>query len=107
MTQTDVRTALTRARHAHAVARQQEARVKGQVTVHLSEVLGRHRIKQTELAKAGGLRLATVNALYHNKTDTVSKLVLARVLMGLHYLTGVEYTVADLIRFQPRSPSGQ
>ena len=89
------------AREAHAAARQRKNRERAQVTVHLSELLGRHRIKQTDLAKAGGLRLATVNALYHNKTDTISKLVLARVLTGLRELTGEEYTVADLICFAP------
>ncbi len=84
-----------------ALKRKQELLVQAQVSIQLSEIMGRHRIKQTDLARASELRLATVSALYHDQTDALSKRVVARVLMGLRDLTGQQYTVGDLFHFTP------
>lgn len=73
----------------------------GQIRNILPEVMGRHRIKQTALAEAAGLRYATVNALYNGKTERVDFSTLAAVLDGLSVLTGERYTVADLLEYTP------
>lgn len=95
------RYSLTQIREEVALKRKQELLVQAQVSIRLSEIMGRHRIKQTELARASELRLATVSALYHDQTDALSKRVVARVLMGLRDLTGQQYTVGDLFHFTP------
>lgn len=46
---------------------------------NLSEILGRKRIKMSELQSSTGLSYSTINDLYHNKTksinfDTIDKL---------------------------------
>ena len=41
----------------------------GTIVCVLSEVMGRHRISQTALAQACGLRPATIHALYHDRTS--------------------------------------
>lgn len=63
--------------------------------------MGRHRIKQSVLAEAAGIRYATLNSLYNGKTERVDFSTLAAVLDGLHALTGEQYTVADLLAYQP------
>lgn len=35
--------------------------------IHLSELLGRQRMKQSELAELTGMRRATINAIYHER----------------------------------------
>ena len=77
------------------------SRIMGQIRNILPEVMGRHRIKQTALAEAAGLRYATVNALYNGKTERVDFSTLAAVLDGLSVLTGERYTVADLLEYTP------
>ncbi|KEF35796.1 hypothetical protein RDMS_00015 [Deinococcus sp. RL] len=72
----------------------------GKVEIKLSEIMGRHRIKQTELAQAGELRLATVNALFHDRSGSVSKETMARVVEGLRRITGHPYTVGDLFEYR-------
>lgn len=62
--------------------------------------MGRHRVKQTALAEASGLRYATVNALYNGKTERVDFSTLAAVLDGLNTLTGKHYGVADLLAYE-------
>lgn len=95
------RHSLSKIREELALKRQHDLQVQAQVSIRLSEIMGRHRIKQTELARASELRLATVGALYHDQTDALSKRVVARVLMGLRDLTGQQYTVGDLFHFTP------
>lgn len=69
------------------------------VEIKISELMGRHRIKQTELAEATGLRLATINALFHDRTSSVSKDTMARIVQALRRMTGRPYTVGDLFEY--------
>ncbi|GAA4015856.1 hypothetical protein GCM10022631_30150 [Deinococcus rubellus] len=77
----------------------------GQIKNLLPEVMGRHRIKQTELAEVAGLRYATLNALYNGQTKRVDYLTLAAILGGLNTLTGQNYGVADLLVYEPAQAS--
>ncbi|CAM4059512.1 helix-turn-helix transcriptional regulator [Deinococcus marmoris] len=72
----------------------------GTIVCVLSEVMGRHRVSQTALAQATGLRPATIHALYHDRTSSVTWDVLARLLMGLHALTHEPYEMGDLFRLR-------
>ncbi|WP_217449187.1 helix-turn-helix transcriptional regulator [Deinococcus sp. JMULE3] len=62
--------------------------------------MGRHRLTQTALAQANGLRPATISALYHDRTDAIAKGTLTRLLAGLHHLTGVPYQVGDILQLR-------
>lgn len=73
----------------------------GRINNALPEVMGRHRIKQATLAEAAGIRYATLNNLYNGKTERVEFETLAAILDGLYALTGRQYTVADLLAYQP------
>lgn len=73
----------------------------GVIEFKLSEVMGRHRIKQRQLAEAANVRPAAINALYHGDRERVDIGQLAAVLDGLHALTGQQYTVADLLEYKP------
>ena len=72
----------------------------GTIVCVLSEVMGRHRISQTALAQACGLRPATIHALYHDRTNSVTWDVLARLLTGLQALTGEPYSMGDVFRLR-------
>ena len=72
----------------------------GTIVCVLSEVMGRHRISQTALAQACGLRPATIHALYHDRTSSVTWDVLARLLMGLQALTHEPYEMGDVFRLR-------
>lgn len=63
--------------------------------------MGRHRIKQRQLAEAARVRPAAVNALYHGERERVDVGQLAAILDGLHALTGQRYTVGDLLEYTP------
>lgn len=76
----------------------------GAIHFKLSEVMGRHRIKQRQLAEIANLRPAAVNALYHGTRERVDMNQLAAVLDGLNTLTGKSYTVADLLEYTPGAP---
>lgn len=76
----------------------------GMIQFRLSEVMGRHRIKQRQLAEASKVRPAAVNALYHGTRERVDMGQLAAVLDGLNTLTGERYTVADLLEYTPGNP---
>ncbi|WP_264778470.1 helix-turn-helix domain-containing protein [Deinococcus aetherius] len=76
----------------------------GEIRNALPEIMGRHRIKQIELAQAGGLRYATVNAFYNGKTERVDFETLSAVLDGLRALTGQQYTVGDLLQYSEVAP---
>lgn len=71
----------------------------GVIEFKLSEVMGRHRIKQRQLAEAAQVRPAAINALYHGDRERVDMGQLAAVLDGLHELTGRKYTVNDLLEY--------
>jgi DNA-binding Xre family transcriptional regulator len=73
----------------------------GLIEIKLSEVMGRHRIKQRELATVANVRPAAINALYHGVRDRVDVHQLASILDGLNTLTGEHYTVADLLKYTP------
>lgn len=73
----------------------------GTIQFKLSEVMGRHRIKQRQLAEAAQIRPAAINALYHGNRERVDVDQLAAILDGLHALTGESYTVADLLEYTP------
>lgn len=75
----------------------------GKMVCVISELLGRHRLSQTALAKASGIRQATINALYHNRTTSVSLRVMYRLLNGLQELTGEPYEIGDVFRPQRAS----
>lgn len=62
--------------------------------------MGRHRLSQVALARASGLRPATLSALYHDRTNSISKATLARLLEGLRKLTGRAYRAGDLLHFR-------
>lgn len=57
-------------------------------------------MSQVALAHASGLRPATISALYHDRTDSVGKATLARLLEGLRRLTGVAYGAGELLQFR-------
>lgn len=73
----------------------------GLIEIKLSEVMGRHRIKQRQLADVAKVRPAAINALYHGDRDRVDVQQLASILDGLNSLTGEHYTVADLLEYTP------
>ncbi|GGO38352.1 helix-turn-helix domain-containing protein [Deinococcus humi] len=73
---------------------------KSKIVCVLSEVMGRHRINQTALAQASGLRPATIHALYHDRTTSVTWDVLARLLVGLQTLTNEAYEIGDVFRLR-------
>lgn len=68
------------------------------ITGALSEIMGRHRLTQSALSTASGLRVGTISALYHDRTDSVSKVTLTKLIRGLRVLTGKPYDVGDLFR---------
>lgn len=68
------------------------------ITGALSEIMGRHRLTQSALSTASGLRVGTISALYHDRTDSVSKATLTKLIRGLRVLTGTPYDVGDLFR---------
>lgn len=72
----------------------------GVIEFRLSELMGRHRIKQRALAEAAGVRPAAINALYHGKRERVNMDQLAAILDGLNMLTGQQYGVADLLAYK-------
>lgn len=73
----------------------------GVIEIKLNEVMGRHRIKQKQLAEAAHVRPAAINALYHGGRERVDIGQLAAVLDGLNALTGQRYTVNDLLEYKP------
>lgn len=76
----------------------------GVIHFKLSEVMGRHRIKQRQLAEVAKVRPAAINALYHGDRERVDVGHLAAILDGLHTLTGQRYTVGDLLEYSEAAP---
>lgn len=73
----------------------------GVIQFKLSEVMGRHRIKQRQLADVTHLRPAAIHALYNGTRERVDLSQLAAIIEGLNTLTGRMYTVADLLEYSP------
>lgn len=73
----------------------------GTIEIRLSEVMGRHRLKQRQLSEASGVRPAAIHALYHGDRERVELGHLAAILDALHTLTGQRYTVNDLLTYTP------
>ncbi len=73
----------------------------GVIEFKLNVVMGKHRIKQSQLAEAAHIRPAAINALYHGTRERVDMGQLAAVLDALNVLTGQTYTVADLLEYTP------
>ena len=90
----------TRTRTAQAQPAEATGEPTGTIICVLSEVMGRHRVSQTALAQACGLRPATIHALYHDRTNSVTWDVLARLLLGLQALTGEPYDMGDVFRLR-------
>lgn len=67
------------------------------IEVRLSEVLGRHRIKQRQLADEAGIRPAAIHALYHSRRRRVDLPQLMVILSALERLTGVKYGPGDVL----------
>lgn len=65
--------------------------------IKLSEILGRHRIKQSELARAAGLYAAGLNRMFHNNRSRLEFDQVEAVLAALEQLSGRRYTLGDLI----------
>lgn len=70
-----------------------------EIKTNLSEIMGRHRIKQTELAEAGNLRYATLNDFYNGKSTRLDLATMAGIVGGLRRLTGHPYTVGDIFEY--------
>lgn len=70
-----------------------------EIEIRLSEIMGRHRIKQSQLAEASGVRPAAIHSLYHGDRERVDLKHIAAVLDALHTLTGERYTVGDLLAY--------
>ncbi len=61
--------------------------------------MGRHRLKQRQLAEASGVRPAAIHALYHGQRNRVELEHLAAILDALYTLTGQRYSVADILAY--------
>lgn len=72
----------------------------GRIIFTLSEIMGRHRIKQNELAARAGVRPAAIHALYHGQRQLVDLFQLAAILDALNEMTGQDYQVSDLIQYR-------
>ncbi len=75
------------------------------IKVRLSEILGRHRVSQRQLAEQAGIRPATVGALYNERVKGIDFSTLAALLDALHTLTGERYTVCDLLKHESEEAS--
>jgi len=66
------------------------------VKLHLSEILGRLRINQTELSQMTGIRTATINGLYHEMATSIKFEHIEKICDALGC------TAADLIEYIPK-----
>ncbi len=65
----------------------------------LSEILGRRRIKVSQLAEGAGISRGAAHKLYHDRVESFDRKVLDRICSYL----GVD--VGDLLRHVPDEPS--
>ena len=64
------------------------------VTCNLSTILGSKRINQAECARLANLSTVTINALYNDRWEQVSKTTIAKLCQALDIQPG------DLIKFE-------
>ena len=71
------------------------------IKVYLSRILGEHRMTQAELATKTGIRPATINEMYHERTERINLDYLSRICRVL----GCE--VFDVLVYSPRCESNK
>jgi putative transcriptional regulator len=54
------------------------------IRILLSRVLGEQRVTQSELSRRTGIRLATINEMYHELNDRVNLVYLDQICDALH-----------------------
>ena len=54
------------------------------IRILLSRVLGEQRVTQSELSRRTGIRLATINEMYHELNDRVNLDYIDRICEALH-----------------------
>lgn len=69
------------------------------VRIKLSEIMGRHRIKQLTLAKQAGLKSAVISDWYHGRRTLLDTGQMVAILEALEALTGERFSVADLVEW--------
>ena len=72
----------------------------GKINVKLAEIMLQHNIKQVDLAAAAHLRYATLNTFFNGQAKGVDYLTLAKTLEGLRRLSGQNYDVGDLLKYE-------
>ncbi len=65
------------------------------IKIHLSDLLGKYRITQAELARKTGIRPATICDIYNEMCDRINIEHLDRICEVL------ECDVADILEYQP------
>lgn len=68
---------------------------QGTIQNKVSELMGRHRMNITDLAKAAGISYQTAYALYHNRTNRIDFETLAGLCEAL------KADVGDIFRYTP------
>lgn len=69
--------------------------MKGMIINKLSEIIGRERIRKTELAKWAGVSLSTIHRLYYDQTKGIDFETLDKLCEAL------QCTPNDLFHFVP------
>jgi len=69
------------------------------IKIHLSRLLGEHRITQKELAQKTNIRPATINEYYHELVERVNLDYLSRICAAL------DCDISDLLEYIPDKPS--
>lgn len=65
------------------------------IKVHLSKILGEKRITQSQLGRLTGIRLATINEIYHEVAERVTLEHLSRICEAL------DCDLTDLMEYIP------
>ena len=68
------------------------------IRCNLSEILGRRRIKMTELAEKAGLAYGTVLSLYHERAKGVTFEVMDKICEALECQPGELFERVNLIK---------
>ena len=74
------------------------------IKIHLSRLLGAHRMTQAELSQKTGIRAATINEMYHELIERVNLDYLSRIceVLGCKVEDILEY-VPDSYKMQYRA----